>query len=169
MKTQIHIPILIKNILSVIGAFQAGFYFTTLFHEPTSLVGGLWAVISAIIILEVTDAETYNSAKNRIIGTFIGAVVSGTYLFFFSFTFFGYLVAIVVGVLVCIIFGVPQSVKLSGITISVVMIVSTIAKDLHPFINAGLRFVESAIGMGVAIAVSFIYIYIENRYFKKKL
>lgn len=169
MKTQTFTPVFIKNVLVVVGAFLGGFYFTRMFHEPTSLVGGLWAVISAIIVLEASHKETYVSAKNRIGGTFIGAIVSGVYLFFFPFTIFGLTVAIATGVLICFLFGQQQSIKLTGITIAVVMIVSTIAKDLHPFINAGLRFVESAIGTGVAVLVALVAFLTEDFFSRQKV
>jgi len=162
MKDKIYIQVLIKTVIVVLGAFLGGYYFTHLFHEPTSLVGGLWATISAIIVLESTHYETYTSAKNRIVGSFIGAVLSGIYLLMFPFTIVGFAATIGVGVLVCYIFRVPQSVKLTGITISVIMIVSTIGKDLHPVTNAVLRFVESGIGTSMAIIVAFIVLYIER-------
>jgi uncharacterized membrane protein YgaE (UPF0421/DUF939 family) len=156
------IPIIIKNTAVTALAFTSGFYFTTLFHEPTSLVGGLWAVISAIIVLESTHVKTYGSAKSRIIGSLIGAIISGVYLFFFDFTIIGFLITIAIGVLVCLLFKIPNSIKLAGITISVVIIVSTVSEDLHPFTNAGLRFVESAIGTGTAILIAVLTYYIEE-------
>ncbi len=153
MKIKTISTLLLQNIVIVMGAFLAAFHFTTLFDEPTSLVGALWAVISAIMVLETTPAETFHAAKHRLTGSFLGALVSGIYLFFFPFTFFGFIAAIASGVLLCLLAGLPQSVKLTCITISVVMIVSANAKTLHPFTNAGLRFAESAIGTGVAVLV----------------
>ncbi len=167
MKNQEVMIVLIKNILVALGAFQAAFYFTTLFNEPTSLVGALWSVISAYIVLEATPSEVYIAAKNRVIGSFIGAIVSGVFFSFFSFTFTGYVITIGAGVLVCLISGCPQSVKLSGITISVILIASTIAKDVHPITNAGLRFAESVIGTGVAVIVTLMVFYVEKSFLRK--
>jgi len=163
MKDQSFILSTLKHILVVVVAYICGYYFTSLFHEPTSLVGGLWAAISAIIVLEASHEKTYTSAKNRIVGTLIGAVVSGVYLFFFPFSIPGFAITIGAGVVVCLVFNLPQSIKLSSITISVILIVSTIAKDLHPFVNAGLRFAESAIGTGVAVLVALIAFKLQSR------
>ena len=162
MKIQTFTPLFIKSIVVVLGAFLGGFYFTELFHEPTSLVGGLWAVISAIIVLETTHKETFASAKNRLIGTFIGALVSGVYLYYFSFSILGFIIAVAVGALICFLFNLQKSVKLTGITISVIMIVATLEKGIHPFLNAGLRLAESAIGTGIAVLVALLALYIEN-------
>lgn len=156
MEKKLLLQVFIKNIVIVLGAFLGGFYFTSLFHEPTSLVGGLWATISAIIVLEVSHYRTLVSAKHRLIGSFIGAVLSGIYLLLFPFSVIGYAVTIGIGVLVCFILKVPQAVKLTGITISVIVIVSTITEELHPIKNAGLRFAESAIGAGIAELVAYV-------------
>ena len=147
---------LVKNVVVVVGSFLGGFYFTRFFHEPTSLIGGLWATISAIIVLEASHTETLFSAKNRIIGTFIGAVLSGIYLLLFPFTIIGFAATIGVGVLVCYVLKVPKSIKLTGITIAVIMIVSTITQELHPIKNAALRFSESVIGAIISLLVAYI-------------
>ena len=167
MKTQGLITLLVKNMLVAVAAFQLAFYFTTLFHEPTFPVGALWSVISAYIILEAPPNGLYVAVKNRLIGTFIGAFVSGVFFYFFPFTLFGYVLTIGAGVLVCFLFNQPQSVKLSGITISVVLISAAISKDLHPIANAALRFAESAIGAGVAIVVTLLIFYVENTFSQK--
>jgi len=79
MKNKSSVLLFIKHIVTVIAAYLCGYYFTSFFHEPTSLFGGLWAAISAIIVLEASHKETYTSAINRITGTLTGAVVSGIY------------------------------------------------------------------------------------------
>lgn len=158
------VSLTIQNITIVVGAYLCGFYFTELFHEPTSFVGGLWAVISGIIVIESTARDTLLSAKIRIIGSLTGAIISGIYLFFFAFSVYGYGICIAFGVLICYILRVQHSIKLTGITISVVLIIATIEKDLHPIINAGLRFAESAIGTGIAISVAFTTFYLNKTF-----
>lgn len=149
------ISVTLKSVFLVVGSYLCGYYFTHLIHEPTSLVGGLWAAISGIIVFENTAPDTLHSAKIRIIGSLTGAIISGIYLFFFPFTILGFSICIALGVLVCFLFRIQNSIKLTAITISVIMIVSTVEKELHPIINAGLRFVESAIGTSLALMVAY--------------
>jgi uncharacterized membrane protein YgaE (UPF0421/DUF939 family) len=162
------IIVTLQNIVIVIGAFICGFYFTKSIHEPTSYVGGLWSVISGIIVIESTHTETWHSSKNRILGTLIGAIVSGVYLYLFDFSLLGYAVSIAIGIMVCYVFKAQASIKLTGITISVILIVSTIESELHPFMNAGLRFVESAIGTGIALLTAIITYRLEKAISRKK-
>lgn len=150
------VSVSIWNLVIALVAYLCGFHFTGLFNESTSAIGGLWSVISGIIVLESSREDTLRSAKFRIVGSLIGSVVSGIYLFYFPFTVIGYSVCIGIGAMVCDLLRLPKYVKLSGVTISVIMIVSTIRHDLNPFLNAGLRFVESGIGAGVAVFVSYL-------------
>lgn len=156
MKIHPSIRLLLKTFAIVVGSFLGGFYFTTLFHAPTSLVGGLWAVISAIIVLESSHAETFASAKFRLIGSFLGAILSAIYLYFFTFSILGLTATIGIGVILCYLLKLSQSVKLTGVTIAVIVIVSTLEHSLHPFLNAGLRFIECAIGTAAAVVVALI-------------
>ncbi len=162
MSNQNMFSVAIQSIIAVVGAYTCGFYFTGLFHEPTSFIGGLWAVISAIIVLEATAINTLNTARIRIVGTSTGAIISGVYLLLFPFSLLGYGICIAVGVLACHLFRVKPAMKITGITISVVLIVSTIEKELHPALNAGLRFMESMIGIGIAILVVYAANYLNK-------
>jgi uncharacterized membrane protein YgaE (UPF0421/DUF939 family) len=38
------------------------------------------------------------------------------------------------------------------------MIVSAITEELHPMVNASLRFAESAIGTGIAVLVAYVFL-----------
>ena len=166
MSKQNIVLVTLQNIIIVVGSYFCGYYFTSLFHEPTSFVGGLWAAISGIIVIEGMAGDTLRSAKIRIIGTLSGAIISGVYLLLFPFSLVGYAACIAAGVLFCYVFRVQNAIKLTGITISVILIVSTIEQELHPIINAGLRFAESAIGTAVAIVAAFTTHYLK-KYFSK--
>lgn len=137
-------------------AYLAGFHLTSLFHPLTATIGGLWAVISAVIVLQQDQEETRTSAWQRIMGTFIGAVLSGLYLFLFPFTVIGYALCMGAGTLVCFLVGLPSHVHLTGVTISVIMIVSFISQDIDPMVNVSLRFAESSLGAILAVLVAYI-------------
>lgn len=163
MKKLNTISVTLQSIIIATAAFLCGYYFTGLFHEPTSFVGGLWAVISAIIVFESTAKDAWHSAKTRILGTLIGAIISAVFMYFFNFSIVGYVICIGVGTFICYLFNIKHAAKLSGITISVILIVSVVEKELHPFVNSGLRFAESAIGTAVALLLAYIIHYLDKK------
>ncbi|MFC2149230.1 aromatic acid exporter family protein [Candidatus Auribacterota bacterium] len=150
-----YVSLSLKYAILTISAYLCGFYFTVNFHHATAQIGGLWAVISGILVMEITPPDTLRSLKFRIVGSFIGAVISGCYLVFLPFSVIGLAVCIAAGVLTCHLLRLPDHVKLAGVTISVVMIVSTLGHGLNPIVNAGLRFVESTIGGFVALLTAY--------------
>ena len=51
------------------------------------MIGGLWSAAAGIIVIESTFEKTTLSAKVRVAGSFIGALIGGIYLLLFPFTF----------------------------------------------------------------------------------
>jgi uncharacterized membrane protein YccC len=145
----------IAYIAITIAAYLLGTEFTAMFHQPISEIGGLWSVISGIIVFDDVRTKVLRSAKLRVIGSFIGALVSGVYLYFFPFTVLGFAACIGVGALICHLLRLPDHIKLTGVTISVIIIVSVVTNNLSPIENAALRFAESVIGTLVALIVAY--------------
>lgn len=150
----------VENFIVAVVAYLLGYYFTSMFHVGTAEVGGLWSVISGVFVMSEKESQTIKSARMRIKASFIGCLIAGLYLYFFSFSVVGFAISIALGVLVCHVLRIPDHIKTASITISVVVIISAIVQDIGPIANAGLRFAESVIGSLVAVAVGLIGMYV---------
>lgn len=144
----------VENFIVAVLAYLLGYYFTAMFHVGTAEVGGLWSVISGVFVMSEKENLTFKSARMRIKASFLGCLIAGAYLYFFSFSVVGFALSIALGVLICHIFRIPDHIKTTGITIAVVVIISVV-RDIGPIDNAGLRFAESVIGSLVAVAVGY--------------
>lgn len=71
------------------------------------------------------DPRYLKSAVLRILGTLVGATVSGFYLYFFSFNAVGMAVSIGLAVLLCQMVEVPDHGRLATITVALVMMISS--------------------------------------------
>jgi uncharacterized membrane protein YccC len=85
---------------------------------------GYWGAISAIIVLQSNFGSTIGAARDRSLGTLIGAV------FGFTFSLFGalpwnYVLAVLAAVVVCGLLGLRSSARLAGVTITIVMLVQS--------------------------------------------
>lgn len=145
------ISIAVQNALVAFVAYLVGYYFTGLFHVRSSTIGGLWSLIAAIVVLQATTRNTWKSAMSRVLGTLIGSMLGGFYLYFFLFSPIGMAVSIGFTVLLCQALNVPDHGRLAAITVALIMVLSSGNPELPPFTNAALRFVESAIGAGIAV------------------
>jgi len=111
---------------------------------------GYWGSISAIIVLQSNVGATVTASRDRLIGTFIGAVLG------FSFSLFGalpwnFILAILAAVIVCGLLGLRSSSRLAGVTIAIIMLVH---KDGPRWSLPLDRVAEVMIGIVVALAVS---------------
>ena len=115
-----------------LASFLCGFYFTNLFHPTSGAMGGLWSVISGIVVLQATRRNTLSSAWLRIFGTGIGAIVSGAYLSVLPFSPIGMAATILITVLLCHAARIPDHARLAAITVAVIMVVAGLNPALNP-------------------------------------
>jgi uncharacterized membrane protein YccC len=111
---------------------------------------GYWGSISAIIVLQSNVGSTVSASRDRLFGTFIGALLG------FSFSMFGvlpwnYILAVLVAVIVCGLLGLRSSSRLAGVTITIIMLVH---KEGPRWGLAMDRVGEVVLGIVVALAVT---------------
>ena len=133
-------------------SFLVGSRFTALFHGSSAIVGGLWSLISAVVVLQATRRATVDSVWRRLLGTFIGAVLSGIYLSLFPFSLTGLAICVGITVLAGLAAGAPDHARLAAITVAVVMVTAKADPTVPPVLDAALRFVESCVGTAITAA-----------------
>jgi len=150
----------IENFIVAVTAYLLGYYFTVYFDLGSAKVGALWAVISGVFVMSSKETLTVHSARLRIRASFIGCLIAGVYLYFFSFAILTFAICIAMGVLLCHVFRIPDHITSTSITISVVVIIYMIGDDIGPIENAVLRFAESVIGSLTAMVVGLVFMYL---------
>ncbi len=110
---------------------------------------GYWGAISAIIVLQSNFGATITASRDRILGTFIGAVLG------FAFSLFGtvpwnYILAVFVAIVVCGLLGFRSSSRLAGVTITIVMLVQS---SSHKAVALD-RVLQVMLGIVVAVVVT---------------
>jgi uncharacterized membrane protein YccC len=147
-------------ILSAIVAtlsFLLGSRFTALFHGSSAIVGGLWSLISAVVVLQATRRATIDLVWRRLFGTFIGAALSAIYLSLFPFSLAGLAPCVGASVLGGLAAGAPDHARLAAITVAVVMATAKADPTVPPLLDAALRFAESCIGTAITAAAVFAW------------
>ena len=145
----------VRTAIVCFASYLAGSAFTSLFHSGSSMLGGVWSVVSGIVVLQATLQDTRGSAMLRVLGTLIGATIAAVYLAFFRFHPVGMAVCVGLTVLFCQAARVPDHARLAAVTVVIVLAVSVAAPSLSPAENALLRFLESCIGAGIATLAVF--------------
>jgi len=134
-----------------LASYACGSYVTGLFHSASARPGGLWSVVSGIVVLQATRGTTLSSAGLRVLGTLIGSIIAAAYLCLLGFSGVGMAACIFGTVFLCHAARIPDHARLAALTVGVVMVLSSENPGLSPVVSAALRFVESCIGTGLAV------------------
>ena len=144
------IRLAVQIALVALSSYLCGFYFTSLFHSASAGTGGLWAVMSGIVVLQDTRRKTWSSAWLQILGTLVGSIISAAYLSTLPFSALGMAAAVFATVLLCYGLRIPEHARLAALAVGVVMVVSGLHPTLNPLVSAALRFIEACIGTAMA-------------------
>jgi len=129
----------------------------------TAMIGAMWALISAVVVMQDTGSQTISTAWLRIFGSLIGAAFSAVYLMFFPFSVLGMGILIGIVAFTCVILGLPGHLRLAALTVGIVMVISFENPAIPPLVNAATRFVEVIIGSTVAVCAAWAWQYLFPR------
>jgi uncharacterized membrane protein YgaE (UPF0421/DUF939 family) len=112
--------------------------------KALKLPEGYWAAISAVIIMQSNVGATLGISWNRLVGTAIGAIVSGIAYSFGGTNVLVFGLAVTIAILLCDALGFVESQRFAAVTVAIVMLISRIAPA---WMVAVYRFVEVSLGI----------------------
>ena len=127
--------------------------FSYLAYRAFQLPHGYWAVISAVIVMQSNLGRSISAGTNRLLGTAIGALVGAVVFRIAALNVYGVFLAIALTMAICSIRPLQQSQRLAGVTAAIVMLVGEGSAWRAGF----SRFVDVALGILVALLVSFLW------------
>jgi uncharacterized membrane protein YgaE (UPF0421/DUF939 family) len=110
-----------------------------------------WAPISSFIVLQSNVAATLSAARNRLIGTAIGAVIGALFVRYTGSHPLWLGLAVVLTVLVCLGLGLEDSYRLACVTVAIIMLTGS---NRSAWVAASHRFLEVALGIVVAVLIA---------------
>ncbi len=151
------------SVTALIG-FLLGAWISHYLHAGSPLIGGLWAMISAVIIGHVNYREMLNNAKNRVLGTLIGVLISWIVFSFMGYHDESFFIGMLLSVMICAFFKLSLY-RLSCITVAIIFAVSQVGGIyISPWVNASSRFLESCVGVAIALVLSGLIYFIRKRF-----
>lgn len=136
-------------------AFLIGGHLASSVHGPSAIIGAVWSAIAGLVVLQTGHRDILRFAGLQAIGTFLGTLISALYLFAFAPSILGLAVCACTTILACYTVRISDQARLASAAAVVVMGVSILSERQSPLLNAELRFVESLIGLVLAVLVSY--------------
>ena len=140
---------IVSGVSYFLGYFLSGFTLPTVAE-----VGGLWSVISGVLVIKQHQSESYSAGFGRLLGTLVGCVVSAICLYIPEMIF-ALLLSIFITSLICT--SIPKLKELNFqacITSAVIIIIWQLGSKNNEWLFSFSRFIESVAGVSVAIAVA---------------
>ncbi|WP_150466969.1 FUSC family protein [Francisella sp. SYW-9] len=141
--------------------FLFGFYVSDLLHKGQSIIGGFWCLITVSTILQLSVEDSYSAAFQIFVGSIIGGVTAFIFTFIFGYYYWIMILAVAISVFITASIGLENAVKMSSANAGVIVALGLYQPNYSPFVNTGLRLIETF--SGTAIALFFIFI---SRIFK---
>ena len=147
----------VEAVIVTLLSYYTAFYFSQYYGFQLPQAAGLWCAISGIVVLQVTIDDSIKAGWFRILGSFLGALSSFIFTCFFGFTILALACSMFLTVILASSCKIKHIARLACLTSQVIIIVGMIAGNVTPWAAASARFIESAVGIVIAIAVSSLF------------
>lgn len=122
--------------------------------RPDIFISGLWSVVASIVVLQPLIGGTYKAVTNRFIGVILGSIVGAFFVQTIGGSYFILGLAIFSTIVLCSFLSLQEAYRIAGLSVAVVIIPSMIHPELSPWAFALFRFLDTCIGMFVALLVA---------------
>lgn len=149
----VRLPIQI-TIASFLSYLLSAFCCRWLTGEPTQLAS-LWAIISAVLVVQDSVANTIDAFKTRMIASLMGSVTAVLFYMIFEISVWGIAVSILIATLFCILFKLEKYMRLACITLILILLVHHLSPLPHQpvWYFSFWRLFDSFIGSILALLV----------------
>ncbi|HEY1773927.1 MAG TPA: FUSC family protein [Gammaproteobacteria bacterium] len=138
-------------------AFLIGQHLTHAVEGPGAIIGAIWSAIAGLVVLQAGRHDILKFSALQAVGTFMGAIISGLYLLLLPPSIGGLALCTFLTTVACYTVRIPNQARLASAAAVVIMGISILSKQTSPLVNAELRFLESVIGLALAVAVCFAF------------
>lgn len=143
--------------VGILIAYYVGIYATRHIHSDTRWMGAMLSCTAVVTVLQIpTYKEALRPAWLRVFGTFLGALIAYIYLKLLPFSVVGMLVTVFILEALCMLLDIYNNGRIATITLVIIMLVSQMPGEIPPAANSLLRFFESAVGVGVGVALRWV-------------
>lgn len=148
------IKLAFKTGLAASVSLALGLIFAEFFDRPDILVSGLWCVLASIVVMQANLGGTYNSAWIRFLGVFVGSIAGAIFINTIGSDTISLGISVFCTIVICAVLGLKESFRIAGLSTAIIIILGSHHPTISPWLFSLYRFVDSCIGILVALFVS---------------
>lgn len=131
-----------------------GLSFAKFFDRPDTLVSGLWCVLAAIVVMQANLGGTYLSAGIRFLGVVVGSIAGGIFINILGNDPLSLGISVFCTIIICALLNLKDSFRIAALSTAIIIIMGSQHPMINPWIFGLYRFLDSCIGIIVALFVS---------------
>lgn len=131
-----------------------GLSFADVFERPDSLVSGLWCVMASIVVMQANLGGTYNAALIRFLGVVVGSIAGAIFINAIGSDPISLGISVFCTIVICSLLNIKDSFRIAGLSTAVIIILGSHHPAISPWLFSFYRFLDSCIGIFVALIVS---------------
>jgi uncharacterized membrane protein YccC len=119
------------------------------------MLGGMWAVVSTVVVYRYSQEESFSAALSRVSATFAGFLLCLVYVLLFPFHVWGMAALIGIGAIAMRLLKRPDDTITTGVTVAVLMVISALNPH-NAWREPILRLVDTVLGVTVGMAGAWV-------------
>src|SRR3989338_826970 len=93
------------------------------FHFPNPMISGLWASISAIVVMQVQIEEVHHAGRLRMLGSLLGGICSTVIAMIAGYTFLSIIATMFITTILLSLLNLKAALRLANLTALIIIIV----------------------------------------------
>lgn len=135
----------------ILVSYFAGITTSSLFEFQNSYIGGLWCAVTAVVVFDDLPANSKNILRDRLLGTFVGALLAGLTISLLGHLVFSIILSLFLVCIFVILFKWEGALKIACITVLIVNITTTAYSTVEIWIASAMRFIDGVIGGSISL------------------
>lgn len=150
--------------------FTIGYTLAFLMNHMNPVLGGIWCMASALVVLQSLFEETLVAVKERVIGSLFGSIIAMSICSIMGYTIASLFTSILISTFLIVLFGYKEFVKISAPTAGIIAGIGIIYPDYPIFLNGFMRFIETSVGVVTSVSIIWIILKLDiKKYVNKSL
>lgn len=148
------LSIVIRSIILtgvILVSYFAAHSISTIFNFQNSYVSGMWCAVTAVVVFDDQPSNSKNLLRDRLLGTFLGAVVGGLIISWLGHHISSICIALFLVCVAVIFFKWDGALKISCIMVLIINFTTLNYTNTEIWISSAMRFVEGVIGGSISL------------------
>ena len=137
-------------------SFYVGNEIEVVFNQKQAVIGGIWSMVTTIVVFQAIYEDTIQSGYQRIFGAFLGAIISIMICSIFGYGIIQMIFSIFLSLCAIKLINIDQTIRITAATAGVIAGHGLTTHSLTPWIDGSIRFLSTAIGAFIAIAGAYL-------------